>query len=240
MLHNLHQAPPTPAANSWGFFRCTDCHNETKAVAERSPRSVRNFSLPFLPAPYSSPLLRNPAFRLIPLESLSFSDFQSPHLLLLALFSLSLSSREFCFYLLTAAFAIQVHESAFHRIRHDNDLRRFRFSFWLQPPLAFFHTSRLFPVRNFLVVPKPFPHPFLVSWSCNLSASSFSLWHLHKSFSFLTNSKASSVLWCSVSFMFSMIWSCNLSLALLCTLSLPSIAFLSDSLMSSWSPTQQS
>ena len=37
--------------------------------------------------------------------------------------------------------------------------------------------------------------------------------------------KASSVSVCSNSFISSMIWSCNLSLALLCTLSLPSIAF---------------
>ena len=42
---------------------------------------------------------------------------------------------------LLKAFAIQVHESAFLRIRHDNDFRHFRFPFWLQPPSCRIYTE---------------------------------------------------------------------------------------------------
>ena len=43
--------------------------------------------------------------------------------------------------LLLKAFAIQVHESALHRIRHDNDFHHFRFTFWLQPPCCRIYTD---------------------------------------------------------------------------------------------------
>ena len=56
-------------------------------------------------------------------------------------------SQKHCFFLLVTAFAIQVHRSVFHCIRHENDFRHFRFPFWLQPPLAIFQLSCLFPVR---------------------------------------------------------------------------------------------
>ena len=123
---------------------------------------------------------------------------------------LSSSSRELCLYLLVAAFAIQVHESTFHRIRHDNDLRHLHFS--LQAPASTRFLPPLSPLPSqaistfFLVMPKPFPHPSSVSWHpAVFFASSFSFWYLHKSFSFLTISKASSVLLCPISFISSMI-----------------------------------
>ena len=61
---------------------------------------------------------------------------------------------------------------------------------------------------------------------CSLFASSFSFWYIHESCSFAANCKASSVFLCSNSVICQLIWSCILSLALSCTLSLPSIAFL--------------
>ena len=60
---------------------------------------------------------------------------------------LSSSSRELYFHLRTAAFAIQVHESSLHRIRHDDGFWHFRFPVRFQPPHAIFHPYRLLPVR---------------------------------------------------------------------------------------------
>ena len=106
----------------------------------------------------------------------------------------SLCSGEFCFYLLTAAFAIQVHESAFHPIRHDNDFRHFRFPFWVPNRAS---------STYFSVVPKPFPHPFSVFWRLAvflLLLFRFGISTNHSSSSPIP--KASSVLLCSISFYF--------------------------------------
>ena len=116
------------SCNQLRVFSLHCLSQRNKALAERSPRSVRRSSLPPLHAPYSFLLSHNPVFLRIPPELLfSLEQISSPSL------GISLPL-ELCIYLLVAAFAIKVHESAFHRIRHDNYFRHFRFPFWLQPP----------------------------------------------------------------------------------------------------------
>ena len=68
---------------------------------------------------------------------------------------------------------------------------------------------------------------FFSSLPCSLFASSFSfsLLYIHKSCSFTAICEASSVFLCTSSFISSIIRSCNLSLALSCTVSLHPTAF---------------
>ena len=145
MLHRLHSPLPTPLPIAESLFAAVSV--TTKQGHQRNAHRAR----------YEGPLfllflLRTPSLFHIILGFFGFHpnyfSFRTSNLLVL-IQHLSSPSQKLCFYLLVTAFANQVHMSAFHRIRHDNDFQHFRFSFWIQPPLAIFQLSCLSPVRPF-------------------------------------------------------------------------------------------
>ena len=183
MLHHLHLPLPTPAANSGGSFRCPP------------------------PPPPPPPCLsqRNRGFGGTPtalgMKVLCFSSSNS------VIFLLSHSLVFLRIPTGVTAFAIQVHGSAFQRIRHGNDFRHFRFSD--SPSGSSLHS----PSSNFLASSQSGHFVIFLGGAqaissscrsfltpCSRFASSFSLWYIHKSCSLSAICKASSVFLCTKSF----------------------------------------